>query len=268
MKTIRNAVFLAWLGAGALAMSSHAQNAQSPAPGTQGPATGFTSLQALNTWFEVEGESPYASPFNGTMTFSALRSKYDSGHGHGYRNEVKIVKSLRVPASATNEHFRARVTPTLPNGAKTIVAQYHNDGYDTLLKIYVQDTADKKGLDGKANNGVFDIIGRIAGTDGKEVVTALGTIKSGESFDLDIQLVKGEAVASVNTATNGAIQTTKMKVKENGLGIFFKFGDYLQARDPVTNEPTIEKAKWDAYFQQNGIASSQIVFSQVNFERY
>jgi hypothetical protein len=219
-------------------------------------AQSYTPQAALQKLFAVEGNSPYPSPYVGTLNFSALTSKYDSGHGHGYRNEVKVTDKQRLAAAQTHEHFAARVTPTLPAGAKTIVAQYHVEGLDTILKVYVQDTADKQGLDGKAGNGVFDILVRILGTDGKEATTALGTVHSGEGFDLDIVFNAGEALVTARTG-----------IKADDRQIYFKFGDYLQALDPDTGKHTTVAAKWDEYYRLNHIDSSLVSFSHTVFER-
>jgi hypothetical protein len=53
---------------------------------------------------------------------------------------------------------------------------------------------------------VFDILVRILGTDGKEATTALGTVRSGASFDLDIRFEAGEAVVTVDGA--GGVRRT------------------------------------------------------------
>ncbi|USX12567.1 polysaccharide lyase family 7 protein [Oxalobacteraceae bacterium OTU3CAMAD1] len=230
-------------------------------------AQGFTPQATLQRLFSLEGNSPYPSPYAGTLNFSALESKYASPNGHGYRNELKVADRERLSLADTREHFAARITATLPNVAKTIVAQYHVEGLDTILKVYVQDTADKQGLDGKSGNGVFDILVRILGVDGKEVTTALGTVRSGESFDLDIVLNAGEAQATARTANGGTLKTALTRIRPDTRKIYFKFGDYLQARDPVTGEHTISPEKWEEYYRQNNINSSHVRFSHTVFER-
>nr|WP_315218463.1 polysaccharide lyase family 7 protein [uncultured Duganella sp.] len=230
-------------------------------------AQGFTPEATLRRLFALEGNSPYPSPYAGTLNFSALESKYISPNGHGYRNELKIANSERLSGANTRERFAARVTATLPNVAKTIVAQYHVEGLDTILKVYVQDTEDRKGLDGKSGNGVFDILVRILGTDGKEATTALGTVRSGESFDLDIVFNAGEAQVTARTATGGTLKTPLTRILPDTRKIYFKFGDYLQARDPVTDEQTTSPEKWEAYYRQNNINSSHVRFSHTIFER-
>ena len=230
-------------------------------------AQGFTPQASLQRLFALEGNSPYPSPYAGTLNFSALESKYASPNGHGYRNELKIADRERLSLADTREHFAARITATLPNVAKTIVAQYHVEGLDTILKVYVQDTEDRKGLDGKSGNGVFDILVRILGTDGNEATTALGTVRSGESFDLDILFNAGEAQVTARTATGGTLKTPLTRIRPDTRKIYFKFGDYLQARDPVTDEHTISPEKWDEYYRQNNIISSHVRFSHTIFER-
>jgi hypothetical protein len=227
----------------------------------------YTPQATLERLFTLEGNTPYAAPYDGTLNFSALASKYDSGHGHGYRNELKVADQQRRSAGQTQEHFAARITPALPAGAKTIVAQYHVEGLDTILKVYVQDTTDKQGLDGKAGNGVFDILVRILGIDGKEVTTALGTVRSDEGFDLDILFSAGEAEVTAHTASGGTLKTGRTRIKPDQRKIYFKFGDYLQARDPDSGAHTIVAAKWDQYYRQNHIDSSRISFSNTIFER-
>lgn len=231
------------------------------------PDAGFTSRASLDSLFDVEGNSPFSTPYDGTLSFSALGSKFSTANGHGYRNELKIANRNRRPVGQTREHFSAVVTPTLPDGAKTIVAQYHVEGLDTILKVYVQDSDDRRALDGKAGNGVFDIVVRIPGSGGKEVETALGTVRSGESFTLDIRFDRGAATVSVSSAANGTRQTEATRIPDDQRNVYFKFGDYAQAIDPVTHRLTSSPAKWDAYFRQNHIDRDSIRFSHTRFVR-
>ena len=226
----------------------------------------FTSKVELNSLFDLEGNIPFSSPYDGTLIFSALNSRFDSGHGHGYRNELKIADRHRRSIERTHEHFSAHITPTLPDGAKTIVAQYHFDGVDTLLKVYVQDTADRHLIDGRPNNGIFDVLVRILGTNGKDVTTALGTVRSGENFALDINFENGKATVTVKTDRNGTIQAERTWIKGENRKIYFKFGDYLQALDSATLAHTTSPKKWDEYYRLNHIDRSQVSFSHATFE--
>lgn len=236
------------------------------APHSVSAAPVFTPRDAMERLFDVEGRTPYAAPYDGTLHFSALDSKYDSGHGHGYRNELKIADKLRRSAARTREHFAARVIPRLPDGAKTIVAQYHVEGLDTIVKVYVQDTADRQGLDGKAGNGVFDILVRMLGTDGKEDTTALGTVRSGQPFDLDIRFAGGDASVAV-VGPDGVRREGHTRIKPDERAIYFKFGDYLQALDPDTGKHTTSSVRWDRYYAANRITAEDVAFTNTVFER-
>lgn len=236
------------------------------APHRASAAPPFTPRETLERLFDVEGRSPYTAPYDGTLRFGALDSKYDSGHGHGYRNELKIADRLRRSAAQTREHFAARVTAQLPDGAKTIVAQYHVEGLDTIVKVYVQDTADRQGLDGKADNGVFDILVRMLGTEGKEITTALGTVRSGQPFDLDIRFAGGDAIVSA-IGQDGVRREGHVRIKPDERAIYFKFGDYLQALDPDTGKHTTSSAQWDRYYAAKRITAEHVAFANTMFER-
>lgn len=253
---------LSLLGAALLAASGHLLAANVEPAGA-----GFTPKETLNSLFDLEGNSPFSTPYDGTLSFSALSSKFATAHGHGYRNELKIATRNRRTVEQTHEHFSAVVTPTLPNGAKTIVSQYHVDGLDTIVKVYVQDTDDKQLLDGKAGNGVFDIVAKIRDTSGEDVPTALGTIRSGQSFVLDIEFDKGVATVTAKTEANGSLHTAATRIKGDKRKIYFKFGDYSQALDPATHALTSDTAKWDEYFREHHIDKDEIRFSHVNFAR-
>lgn len=249
---------------GLLAALTQASHAAAP---EAHPGAGFTPRETLDSLFELEGGSPYSSPYDGTLNFSALASKHATPNGHGYRNELKVRAARRLPVEQTHERFSALVTPTLPAGARTIVAQYHVEGIETIVKVYVQDTAEPKLLDGKAGNGVFDVVAQIRDPSGKDIPAALGTVKSGEPFALEVRFDGGEASVSVKSDRHGVLHTPRIRVMADHRKIYFKFGDYLQARDPDTGAMSTKPATWDAYYQRNGIGSSQISFRETKFER-
>jgi hypothetical protein len=250
----------ALLCAGLLAAVTCARAAE-PAP----PA--FTPRDAFDSLFELEGNAPFAAPYEGTLTFSALASRFATANGHGYRNELKIASRHRRTVEQTRERFSAIVTPTLPDGARTIVAQYHVEGLDTILKVYVQDTAAAGLPDGIAGNGIFDIVVKMLEAGGKEVGTSLGTVRSGQSFALGIRFDQGVATVTADTAAMGALQAGPTRIEGDRRTIYFKFGDYLQALDPVTGRQTTIPSRWDAYLRKNGIENSMIRFSRTVFVR-
>jgi len=259
MNAIRRVRALALACAGLLALSAHAQTG------------GFTSEAALRALFETEGDSPFppssTAPYAGTLSFSALGSRFASANGHGYRNELKIAAAQRRPIGRTREHFSAVVTPMLPDGARTIVAQYHVEGLDTILKVYVQDTLDARLLDGRSRNGIFDVVVKMPGGDGREATTALGTVRAGDSFGLDIRFEGGDATVAVTSGSGGAVRTARSHIADDARTVYFKFGDYLQALDPESGTHTTSPARWDAYFRRNGIDSSRVQFSHTEFVR-
>jgi hypothetical protein len=267
----RPPVAAALLCAGLLACAygpAHAYaRVDAPAPASAPAAASFTSRASLDDLFELEGDPPFAAPYDGTLTFSALASRFATANGHGWRNELKIAPRHRRTVEQTREHFSAIVTPALPPGAKTIVAQYHVEGLDTILKVYVQDTGDAHAFDGKGGNGVFDVVARILGAAGKETATALATVRSGESFALDIRLENGVALVSADSAAHGLVRTAPTRIPGDGRKVYFKFGDYAQALDPATGKPTSDPARWRAWFREHHIDAGTLRFGRVVFER-
>ncbi len=220
----------------------------------------------LNRYFKVEGDDAIANANAGVLSFSATRSRFQSGHGHGWRNEAKIREQLRLPAAETREIFSTTVTPHLPPWAKTIVAQYHFEGLNTAAKVFVQDTKESGVMDGVAGNGVFDILARIKGPDGKEVTTPLGTVRSGESFDLDVSFNAGVVNVAASTRKWGRKQTGNVSLPDTSSIVYLKFGDYLQALN-AAGEHTTNENEWKEYYAQHHIDKTEVDFSNVRFAR-
>lgn len=230
------------------------------------PAIAQTDVAALRRFFEIEGDDAFASARDSTLTFSATASRYASPNGHGFRNEAKLRKEARLPARATRERFSADVTPVLPPGAKTIVAQYHMSGTGTAMTLQVQDTRERGALDGIERNGVFDILATITGPGGGKSKVALGTIRAAETFHLEIQASSGTLRVAVRTAGAGLHDTGERAIGDDP-GLYLKFGDYLQARDDgggMTSDP----AAWTASLARQGITSTRVTFSDVRFTRF
>jgi hypothetical protein len=231
-----------------------------------GSAAWADDASSLRGYFKVEGDDAIANVRNGTLSFSATRSQFQSGHGHGWRNEAKIREGLRFPVGETKEHFSATVTPNLPPWAKTIVAQYHFEGLKTAMKVYVQDTKGGGGLDGKEGNGVFDILARITGQDGKENAYPLGTVQSGEPFDLDVSFNGGVVNVAVSTKKWGRKETGDVTLPDTESVVYFKFGDYLQAAS-TPGQYTTNENDWKAYYAAHHIDNTDVDFSHVHFSR-
>ena len=223
-------------------------------------------MSYLKNYFKVEGEDAIANASNGILSFSATRSQFNSGHGHGWRNEAKIREQLRLPVGQTREHFSATVIPHLPAGAKTIVAQYHFEGLSTAMKVYVQDTKQTGMMDGVEENGVFDILARITGPDGKEGAFPLGTVQSGEPFDLDVSFNAGVVNVTVSTKKQGQKETGNVSLPDTSSLVYFKFGDYLQAMN-AAGQHTTNEDEWKEYFTQHHIDHTEVDFSHASFVR-
>jgi hypothetical protein len=221
----------------------------------------------LEKYFKVEGLNAIADAHDGVLSFSATQSKFNSGHGHGWRNEAKIREDLRLPVGETHEHFSATITPHLPAWAKTIVTQYHFEGLNTALKVYVQDTGGGGTLDdGVPGNGVFDIVARISSADGHEGAYPLGTVRSGEPFDLKVNFNGGVVNVSVTTSKWGRKQTPDITLPDATNEVYLKFGDYLQAMNDK-GQHTTDENEWQAYYKEHNIDNTRVDFSHVKFVR-
>jgi hypothetical protein len=230
--------------------------------GNNGGSSKGTSIAKLKEYFEVEGNNPYVA--DGTLRFSALESKYKSPNGNGWRNEVKIKEELRKNMAKTYEDFSADVKVTLSKGAKTIVAQHHEDGLGTIVKVYVADTRDDPDENQNAisADGIFDVFVRITRMNGgkkEEVTTSFGTIRSGETFRLDVSNHNG----NISVTALGRTVTEKAK---DAPGAYFKFGDYLQAQNPITmkkcSRDAFEKCYKDAGITQSVIEMTNVVYTR------
>ena len=215
-------------------------------------------IEGLAEYFEVEGKDPYKE--GDVMSFDALDSAHVTENGNGFRHEVKIKKELRTDMTNSNESFGAELTPTLSPGSKTIVAQYHADDTGTLMKVYVSDTNEFG--EGDAADGTFEVYARLAKPDGSgEEVVQLGTIQSGDTFDLQVENDKG--YVSVGSNTLGG--SVAMEVEDSSAS-YFKFGNYLQAQDPYTLDK-YDSDEFDSFYSDFGITESRIDFANISYSR-
>jgi hypothetical protein len=212
----------------------------------------------ITPYFLCEGNEPFRT--GEKLTFSALASKCLTANGHGWRNELKIKQALRRDMSNTEETLTATVSFDLSNGAKTIFVQYHEASTKTLLKFYIADCESALCLNGKANDGIFDVFVRITDPVGIERTYPFITIKSGESFDFTLQ----NELGLVTVVVNGKKVSARAKDSEN---VYLKFGNYLQAQDPVTGMQETDKAKYGTFYQNHGITRDEVVFTNVTYKR-
>ncbi len=209
------------------------------------------------SFWDVEGKDPRQGD---VMVFDALREKVVTPNGNGWRHELKIKKALRVGMTEVFEDFQARVKVDLSNGGKTIVAQHHAGDTGTIVKLYVSDTREKRLIDSRPGNGVFDVYVRLTREDGSgEEKRALGTIKTGDSFDFHIINDRGMVTVSAFEKTFG------LRVKDSSKS-YLKFGNYLQAQDPYTMRKSKSKG-WADFYGDAKITTSVITFSNIKYVR-
>ena len=210
------------------------------------------------SFWEAEGVDPRHGD---TMVFDALREKRVTPNGNGWRHELKIKVPQRVGMTEIYEDFEARVKVDMSSGGKTIVAQHHAGDTGTIVKLYVADTKEKRLIDSRPNNGVFDVYVRLAREDGSgEEKRALGTIKTGDSFNLRITNDKGMVTVSAFD------KTFSLRVRDSSKS-YLKFGNYLQAQDPYTNRKVKSKKGWAKFYRDAKITTSVMTFSNIKHVR-
>ncbi len=224
-----------------------------PTPMTVAPPTAFNI-----GYFDIEGFDPRRG---GQLVFDALRAKVTTPNGNGWRHEVKIEEGQRVALTAAYEDLQATVTAELSNGAKTIVAQHHASDTGTIAKLYISDTSESGFINSAANDGIFDVYVRLARADGDgEEKRALGTIRSGDSFTF--RMLNERGVLTVSALG----ESFRLKVEDSSAS-YLKFGNYLQAQDPVSLDKVEDDDEFAGFYQDAGITTAVITFSNVNHVR-
>jgi len=235
--------------------------ADSTSNGNTSSGSDIPSIITDGSLFDLEGDNPHPLVDNKTLEFVPLKTKYTTSGGGGWRHEYKIKSSKRIDMYDAYENFSATYKMDLSDGSKTIVAQTHGSTISTLMKVYVADSSESGFIDSEANNGIFDVYVRLRGTDGNEVKTALGTIKSGESFDLSV-------INNYGTMTVTAFGVSaKLKV-EDDKKTFFKFGNYMQSQDPETREECGTRGdsdSWAECFEEFNITKSKATVTNVSY---
>lgn len=231
---------------------------------TQPNNPGNDSIELIQQLFDLEGGDNNLSPIgpNNTLVFNALRARHVTPNGNGWRHEYKMAKEHRKDMYDTSEDFSARITPTLTNGSKTIVAQYHGGGLGTLVKIYISDTNEFGHDDSQSRNGIFDVYARLRTSSSQsETVVNFGTIRSGESFDLTI--TNQEGLVSVSAMGSG----DSILVSDSNEA-YFKFGNYLQAQNPDNGIDVDNSSNWEDFYNDQGIQESNIIFSNITYVQH
>jgi len=232
-----------------------------------GAAKGGSSQSTFDKYFDVEGDSPYRA--NGAQEFDAIGSSVITPNGNGIRNEVKVKEEERVGMTQASESFSATITPDLSPGTQTIVSQWHGEDEGGLVKLYLDDQSGENmdtgtkgvGVDnGVPSDGVFDVYAIYTDEDGENQRVNFGTIEQGESMDVDITNDRGNFSATVNG------ESGDFKVADDD-EVYFKYGAYLQTKDPVTGERAKPSEGGLEILERNNVTDAKVTFENVNFER-
>lgn len=210
--------------------------------------------QELSTYFDIEGNSPYLDKEN--LLFSAIDSKYVSKNGHGWRNELKKKKAFRKSMFETYEIISSNILFDLSNGSKTIVTQYHQQDTSTLLLVYIADIKSKKLINGKANDGIFDMYVIYKNGSNKKVVLPITTLNPNTIYSYYF----GNSFGNIKIVVNE--KEVQFKTKDSQK-VYLKFGDYLQAQNPITNK-RIAKEDFNDFYKQN-IKTDKIEFRKISY---
>ena len=198
-----------------------------------------------------------------TLVFVPLEAQHITPNGNGWRHEYKVKESLRVAMTQSYEVFEATVKVEMSDGGKTIISQHHASDTGTISKVYVSDTDESGFNDSVAGNGIFDVYVRLRNTSGNEEKFALGTITSGESFNLRVVNNYGDVDVSALGNSFG------IPVEDDSES-YFKFGNYLQSQDPNTLDKCGEAGNSNSFkncFEDLGITQSKVTMTNVTYTR-
>lgn len=212
--------------------------------------------------FETEGNSPYQA--DGTQVFDAFASDVRTENGNGIRGENKIKEEDRVSMAESNESFSATITPDLSPGSQAIVSQWHGQDEGALVKLYVDDqdgdvqTAGAE--NGVAGDGVFDVYTVYKDAEGEQHRINHGTITEGESLDVNFEKTGNDFSANVNGVAADFSVTDDPEV-------YFKYGMYLQTKDPMTGEKAQPNDGGMDILARNNITNASAIFENASFTR-
>ncbi|MBB1453666.1 polysaccharide lyase family 7 protein [Pseudoalteromonas sp. SG43-5] len=228
-----------------------------------GDGTTIPSSITSGSVFDLEGDSPNPLVNDSTLVFVPLEAQHITPNGNGWRHEYKVKESLRVAMTQSYEVFEATVKVEMSDGGKTIISQHHASDTGTISKVYVSDTDESGFNDSVAGNGIFDVYVRLRNTSGNEEKFALGTITSGESFNLRVVNNYGDVDVSALGNSFG------IPVEDDSES-YFKFGNYLQSQDPNTLDKCGEAGNSNSFkncFEDLGITQSKVTMTNVTYTR-
>lgn len=231
--------------------------------GDTGSGSGIASNITNGSIFDLEGNNPHPLVNSNTLEFVPLEARHITPNGNGWRHEYKVKESARAAMTETYEVFEATVKVEMSDGGKTIISQHHASDTGTISKVYVSDTDESGFDDSVAGNGIFDVYVCLRNTNGKEEKHALGTIRSGGSFNLKVVNNYGDVDVT-------ALGTTFGIPVEDDSESYFKFGNYLQSQDPYTLDECGESGNSDSFkecFKDLGITKAKVTMTDVSYTR-
>lgn len=243
--------------------STSSSSSSSSSSSTGGSGNDIPSSITDGSLFDLEGEDPDPLVNSSTLRFVPLEARVTTPNGNGWRHEYKIKSGLRIAMTDTYELFEADIKVEMSDGGKTIVAQHHASDTGTIMKLYVSDSSESGFDDSVAGNGIFDVYVRLRNTSGNEEKYALGTIQSGDTFDLKVVNDYGDVHVYAMGNSFG------IPVEDDSAS-YFKFGNYLQSQDTSNNEDCGESGDSDSFeqcFEELGITESTVTMTNVSYER-
>lgn len=229
-----------------------------PTPDPTSPTA--DSFELIESLFDLEGGPNDLDPIRGnTLVFDALAAQHVTPNGNGWRHEYKMAQENRRRMHDIDETLQATISADLSDGSKTIVAQYHGGGLGTLVKLYISDTNEKNLSDSEGGNGIFDLYARVkTSSSSSETVVKFGTIRSGQSFDFVLKNKRG----TVTVTAKGISETLSVSDSD---GAYLKFGNYLQAQDPISMDKYSDSDDWEDLYRRLDITKSVVTYSNVEY---
>lgn len=228
--------------------------------GGGGGSNGQIPQLLLDTMDDSEGGSPVQG---NSLVFNALQAQYTTPNGNGWRHEMKVPPADRLPMDQTYELLQADYKIDLSDGGKMIVAQYHTSGLGTTMKVYVSDTNESGFFDSTHTNGIFDVYVRMRNTSGTELKFPLGTIQSGDTFNLRVENNYGSLTVS-------ALGTTQQMTVQTSSADYLKFGNYLQSQNPNGNVNCGTKGDSNSFaacYNSFNINTALVTMTNITYQR-
>lgn len=192
------------------------------------------------------------------LEFSAIESKHLTENGHGWRNEVKKKKELRTSMYSTHEKISCSLILKMDNGLKTIITQYNAGGTGIVLLLVVSDYDGSSLLNGKYNDGIFDVYVRYIDVNNRSNTVPITTIKSNEIIEYSMENNRGNIKISIDQ------KTVELNTKDSE-SVYLKFGDYLQAQYPKT-KMYLKHKDYEEFYEN--VVNNKVIFQNFKYTKF